>query len=109
MNCCGNHNHNDNDNHNQHEKAKRHGTHGHPMWMMALCCGAPLIILAIITLLGSFAPGTKAFLISILPFICPVMMIAMLPMMFFGNRKSKHSCEAATDTQQIEEKTDDKE
>jgi hypothetical protein len=79
------------------------------MWMMALCCGAPLIILAIISLLGSIAPGTKAFLIGILPYICPIMMLVMLPMMFFGNRKCKHSCEEAQDTRKIEEKIDGKE
>jgi hypothetical protein len=52
------------------------------MWMMALCCGTPLILLFVVSLLGASLPRLKATLITILPFICPVMMIGMIPMMF---------------------------
>jgi hypothetical protein len=57
------------------------------MWMMALCCGAPLLLLLAIFLFGASFPGLKLGLLSVLPFICPVMMIGMVPMML---RKDKH-------------------
>lgn len=109
MNCCGNHHNNNNNNHEKPPKNKKpHGAHVHPMWMMALCCGAPIIMLAAISLLGSISPGTKTFLLSIVPYICPIMMLVMIPMMFFTNKKSKNSCDGATDAQQIKESSEDK-
>lgn len=81
MNCC-NHNSNgtnENNQKNQHARHK-HGPLSH-MLMMVLCCGAPLLILLVVPLLGSNLPGLKAFLVSIAPFICPLMMIGMIPMM----------------------------
>ena len=86
MNCC---NHHTDDPHDRNEKENTHAHHGHMshMWMMALCCGAPLVLLLVISVLGASLPGLKALLISILPFICPIMMIAMLPMMFMHGRR----------------------
>jgi len=51
------------------------------MWMMVLCCGTPLLLLLIISLLGTGFSG-KIFLIGALPFICPILMLIMMPMMF---------------------------
>lgn len=78
------------------EKADGNGnTPGHShkgrlshLWMMAVCCGAPLILFSLALLLGSRLPGLKALLLAAAPFICPVMMIGMLPMMLMhGKRK----------------------
>lgn len=81
MNCCnGNNNHQDNGHKGKH---KSHMSH---MWMMILCCGAPLILLLLLPLLGKILPGSNGFLSKIIPFICPIMMLAMLPMMFKKDR-----------------------
>ena len=88
MNCC-----NDNDNKNkvtnsqddkQTSKDKPSGHMSH-MKMIAICCGAPVLLLLLIPLLGY-----KGFLLGILPFICPIMMVAMMPMMMRMG-KGKHA------------------
>lgn len=85
MNCCqGNDNHNKN-NHKGHGK----GHMGH-MLMMILCCGVPVILLLLLPLLSNVFPGSNGVLSRIIPFICPLMMIAMLPTMF---RKDKGNTE----------------
>lgn len=58
------------------------------MWMMVLCCGTPLLLLLIISLLGTGFSGTKVFFIGALPFICPIMMLIMMPMMFIQKNGS---------------------
>ncbi len=99
MNCCNNNNKNE-----RTSKTGKRG-HAHPMWMMALCCGAPILILAVISLLGAGAIGTKTFLAGILPFICPVMMLVMIPMMFLRIKRSGQSHEDhSAGSIQIEEK-----
>lgn len=79
MNCCGH-------NHNNGKQSKKHGTMSH-VWMMALCCGAPLLILLAVSALGANFPAVRTFLISILPFACPVLMVLMVPMMFVHGRR----------------------
>ncbi len=76
MNCC---NHNNDKNHH----GKGHMSH---LWMMILCCGAPLLVLLLLPLLGTRFPGISLFLASIAPFLCPVLMIGMIPMMFMKDR-----------------------
>lgn len=88
MNCC-----NHDKNNNVQKKGHDHKGHMSHMWMMVLCCGAPLILLFVISLLGASFPAIKAFLVGILPFVCPVLMIGMIPMMFFKGRHDK-DCDA---------------
>ncbi|HZK71836.1 MAG TPA: hypothetical protein VFD03_10050 [Clostridia bacterium] len=83
MNCCNN---NKNDSTDKNNNA--HKGHMSHMWMMALCCGAPIILLLIISLLGASFSGIRGSLLGFLPFICPIMMVFMIPMMF---RKGKDS------------------
>jgi hypothetical protein len=52
------------------------------MWMMLLCCGAPIILLAIVSILGPSFAGLR----SVAPLLCPIMMVMMIPMML---RKDK--------------------
>ena len=80
MNCCD---HNSDD---PNGKRTHKGGHMSHMWMMALCCGVPLILLFVVSLLGASMPGLKAILLSILPFLCPIMMIGMIPMMFMHGK-----------------------
>lgn len=82
MNCC-NHN-NDNKSNNSH---KGHMSH---MWMMVLCCGVPLLLIALVSLFGASFPVVRAALIPVLPFLCPVLMAVMIPMMFMGRN---HNCD----------------
>lgn len=79
MNCCS---HSDHDNHHK----KGHLSH---IWMMALCCGAPLLALLLLPLLGSRFPAVGAFLLSAVPFLCPILMIGMIPLMLIKGKREK--------------------
>jgi len=91
MNCCNNKNNNSNNGHSHH------------MWMMILCCGAPILLLLIISLLGTNFTGIRVILAGILPFVCPIMMIIMIPMMFM-KRKGNGKCHEDNITENIDEK-----
>lgn len=56
------------------------------MLMMSLCCGLPLLIVSVLPLIN-IGTGFKAGLAALTPFICPLMMIFMIPMMFKGVKK----------------------
>lgn len=88
MNCCNHNNHNGHNNNNNNSGGQKHKGHLSHMWMMLLCCGLPIILLAVVSLLGTALPGVRNVLISILPFMCPLMMVAMIPMML---RKGKNN------------------
>lgn len=92
MNCCD-HNSNNSNGNNQNNKHAHKGGHMSHMWMMALCCGAPIILFLVASLLGSSLPGLKAVLLSIAPFLCPIMMIGMIPMMFMHGRHDNNGHE----------------
>lgn len=87
MNCC-NHNKKDNQDNRPH---KGHMSH---IWMMVLCCGAPLLVLLLISLIGVSFPEIRAVLVLILPFICPVLMVGMIPMMFIKNKHKEDHCDS---------------
>jgi len=91
MNCCKK----DENKDNLKKNKKHHMSH---MIMMALCCGAPVLILLIITLLGY-----QGILFTLLPFICPIMMVLMMPMMLRGGDKGKS--EQTDQLNQTEERT----
>lgn len=80
MNCHGGNNQGENNHGTEH---KGHGRH---MLLMILCCAIPVILLMLLPVLKINSPALK----SILPFaallLCPLMHIAMIPMMF---RKDK--------------------
>lgn len=97
MKCCENNNGN---NQGQNHNHKGHMSH---MLMMALCCGAPVILLFIIPLLGSRFSGLRGFLTVITPFICPLMMLMMIPMMFGGHKKDDNYSTSRTDTVSLPE------
>jgi glucan phosphoethanolaminetransferase (alkaline phosphatase superfamily) len=68
-------------------KGKEHSPMKH-MLHMILCCGLPIIIIAMLPFIASFSPAMAGVLGVIAPFICPVMMGGMMIMMFCGNKKS---------------------
>lgn len=82
MKCC-NHNHDNSGERNNH---KGHMSH---IWMMLLCCGAPMLLLLLLPAIGSFVPRAGYLIGRLIPFLCPLMMIMMLPMMFGRNKCSK--------------------
>lgn len=93
MNCHGSHNNADN-------KHKEHFSH---MLMMVLCCGAPVIILLLVPfLLNNGASALAKPLAAIAPFICPIMMVFMIPMMLKGhkhNQGKENCCQDKTNVQ----------
>ena len=95
MNCCKNNNPEEKnlptesvDQQNTHDhddaKAPKH-SHKNHFLHLALCCGLPLLLLVVLPLVGY-----QGILLSIAPFICPIMMFVMMPMMMKGhNHKEK--------------------
>lgn len=81
MNCCNHHGNNKNNN-----PHKGHMSH---IWMMVLCCGAPLLIIIFLSAFGASFPAVQSAIIPFLPFICPIMMVIMIPMMFMQHN---HNC-----------------
>jgi hypothetical protein len=88
MNCHG-------DNKNKEIKSKHHGMNH--MLMMVICCALPILLVVMLPFLG-FAPGLKLIIVSIAPFICPVMMVFMIPMMFMHSKEDKSSNETKDET-----------
>jgi len=77
---------------NFHEDNKgNQGTHKHSplkhMLHMILCCGLPIVIVGFLPLITRFSPSTGSVIGRLVPFLCPLMMFAMIPMMFGGNKK----------------------
>lgn len=84
MNCHGNHGNG--------KKGKSHLSH---LFMMALCCGAPILLILLVPLFARVGgSGTANFISVIAPFLCPLMMVFMIPMMFRGRKdnEKKHDC-----------------
>lgn len=82
MKCCDDQNSGQKNGAGAAHQGKGHG-HGSHLWMMVLCCGAPVVLLLLLPLLGSRFSILGA---GILPFLCPLMMLFMIPMMM---RKDK--------------------
>ena len=80
------------------EKGKKGLNH---MWMMAICCGLPIIGFMILGALGT----RSASLESLLFWICPIGMGAMMFMMY---RNNEHT-EGKSCRESIEEKQDNPE
>jgi len=98
MKCHGN---------NRDGNGKGHKGHLSHMLMMALCCGAPIIILLLVPfLIKNGSSGIAKPLTVIAPFICPLMMVFMIPMMLKGgkNKAKKDECQQ-NERQQLDEKT----
>jgi hypothetical protein len=57
------------------------------MLHMALCCGVPLIIISMLPLVSRLSPRFSVMLAGLAPFICPIMMLLMIPMFLKGSKK----------------------
>ncbi|MDF2671789.1 MAG: hypothetical protein K0R09_54 [Clostridiales bacterium] len=73
------------------DNMEKKGNHNHSplkhMLHMVLCCGLPLVILAVLPLISKFSPSAGSTILKIVPFLCPLMMIGMIPMMLGGNKR----------------------
>lgn len=75
---------------NEDKKVKQNNGKHSPLKHMAhmvICCGLPIVILFSLPLITKISPSTGSVVLKILPFLCPVMMIFMMPMMMRGNKK----------------------
>lgn len=101
MNCHGNHNNEGNNG----KKGKSHLSH---MLMMLLCCGAPALILLLVPfLINNGGSAVAKPLAAVAPFLCPIMMLFMLPMMLKGhtNKEKNDACHHQNTALPIEEKS----
>ena len=73
------------------DQGKKHGPMKH-MLMMAMCCGLPLLLIITLPFLGIFGTGFKLTIASIIPFLCPLMMVFMIPMMMKSSKEGKSCC-----------------
>lgn len=90
MDCCDN---KDKDENNS-QQGKKHRGHLSHILLMILCCGAPIILLLLIPVISNYVSSdTRILLITILPFLCPILMLFMMPMMMkgMGERKAKQN------------------
>ncbi|MBU3114724.1 hypothetical protein [Clostridium lacusfryxellense] len=87
---------------NEDKKSKQSNKHSPLKHMvhMAICCGLPIAILFSLPLIIKVSPSIGSVVVRILPFICPVMMIFMIPMMMRGSKKG--SC---CDNTNVDKKT----
>lgn len=73
------------------DNREKEGNHRHSplkhMLHMILCCGLPIVIIGFLPFISRLSPSAAGILARITPFICPLMMIAMIPMMIGGNKK----------------------
>ncbi|HVJ47711.1 hypothetical protein [Desulfitobacterium sp.] len=103
MNCCDNEDKSENNS----QQEKKHKGHMPHMLMMILCCGAPLLILLFLPVISTnVSPNVRNLLITIVPFICPIMMVFMMPMMMKGNKdkQAEHNPRELKESENVTEK-----
>ena len=85
------------------DNEEKKGGHNHSpkkhMLHMVLCCGIPILILAFVPLISRYSLVTGGFLALVAPFICPLIMIPMMVMMFKSDKSS--SCCDKNKSQEI--------
>ncbi|WP_298844923.1 hypothetical protein [Clostridium sp.] len=73
-------------------KEKNNSNRGHSstrhILMMVLCCGLPILLIAVLPLLKIWNSAFGVTLISIIPFLCPLIMLLMM----LKNSKRNKSC-----------------
>lgn len=98
MNCCEENKPNIENTPNVIEESnngKKHKSAMSHLMMMALCCGAPVLLVSLVPLISSIIPGAQGTIAKIAPFLCPILMLAMLPMLLRkhggGNKEGNSS------------------
>ena len=80
------------------DKNKQGHSHGKHMWMMAICCGLPILGFLTIGVIGISMPSLQTLLLL----ICPIGMIGMMYMMHRDSGKSAKE-EVADTTHELDE------
>lgn len=62
------------------------------MLHMAICCGLPIIIIGLLPIITKLSPSAGSVIGKVTPFLCPIMMIFMMPMMM-GSHKKGSCCD----------------
>lgn len=82
------------------DNQEKQGGHNHSplkhVLHMALCCGLPIVIIGFLPLIAKTSPEAGKMLGKTAPFLCPLMMIVMLPMML-GGKKKGNCCDHTND------------
>ncbi|GFZ33880.1 hypothetical protein CSC2_44060 [Clostridium zeae] len=78
-----------------------HGFNKHMMHMI-ICCGLPIGIIFFLPFIASLSPSLAGVLGKIAPFLCPIMMFAMIPMMM-GRKKQSCCSEDKKEVTEIKE------
>ena len=73
------------------DNKEKQGNHKHSplkhMLHMAICCGLPIIVIGLLPVITRFSPSAGNVIGKVAPFLCPIMMIFMMPMMMRGSKK----------------------
>ncbi|MBP2031719.1 hypothetical protein J2Z42_000384 [Clostridium algifaecis] len=85
MNCHGNN--------KEKQVTHKHNSLKH-MLHMVICCGLPIVIVALLPIITKLSPSAGSVIWRITPFLCPIMMIFMMPMMMMGNNKKGSCCDS---------------
>ncbi|MGE4284957.1 MAG: hypothetical protein AB7G87_14785, partial [Clostridia bacterium] len=75
-----------NNNNNEGHSHKGHMSH---MWLMVLCCAIPLLLLFALPLLKVNNPNLKGLLSGAIFFLCPLLHLLMMPLMFRKDKNKK--------------------
>lgn len=83
------------DNNSDKQNSDHNHNHGHSpmkhMLHMVICCGLPILIIAGLPWISRLSPGLGNLMLVVAPFICPIMMLGMIPMMMRGDNKRNNS------------------
>lgn len=88
---------------NEGHQGHKHGPMNH-MLMMVICCGLPILLLIALPFSGIFGARFKFTLASTIPFLCPVMMLLMIPMMMKSSKDGKPCCDEKKEVKELPEK-----
>lgn len=87
---------------NKDEKKSTGHKHMNHMWLMALCCGIPIIGLIAIASLGIASPSLETLILL----ICPIGMVGMMYMMHRDQKSGKEGGSCCSSSEKDETKSE---
>jgi hypothetical protein len=89
-------------NSNEGEDKKQGHSHVKHMWMMAICCGLPIIGFLVIGVIGISMPSIETLLLL----ICPIGMVGMMYMMHRDSQQKEKGSACCESKKSVEETVD---